>query len=482
MNKTVLTLMGVISGIPFSTYANSDLEKPNVVVIEVDDLHYKCLGYMGNKVVKTPNLDKLAASGTVFNNCIVQGVACAPSRNSLISGSYPHNTGIYLNQSLASLKNNGWTFPKALQRAGVYTSLIGKNHFRAHGFKIDGDAKSTERNKIVSQQLGFDYSVSTLGKVVVSKTLIDSEKDPYAKSLHEKNVYEKLVKAYNKKPLVFPLGEEDYLDSFISNRSVDWLKNRKSGEKPFFMWIDYSLPHPPMDAPAKYRGMYDDAKLPKLIPANKKGLPKCMSKGMKAKGKSSYLRGYYELVTMMDDQVGKIMSAIDDAGLRENTIIVFFSDHGSMIGNHGLYAKKYFYKDVLNSPLIIAHPTLGKGKTIDQCVELVDVSKTMLDIYNAKEEDVKKSHGESLLPLISGEGNYDKEYVFAEHNDGIMIQNNEFKYMRFKKDIDVLFDLKNDPDEMTNVVKKHPELVKALSAKIDQWLLATGPVEKHVEK
>ena len=456
-------------------------DKLNVVFIEVDDLHYNCTGYMGNKVVKTPHLDKLASQGTVFTNCIVQGVACAPSRNSLITGSYPHNTGIYLNQSIPSLKKDSWTFPKALKTAGIHTALVGKNHFRAHGFKVESDESIATKNAIIAKELGFEYILSTIGKVGLYKNEVVAESDPYAKYLHGKGNYQKLVKAYNKKPS-FPLDSEDYLDCFIRRQAIKFIKTQKKSETPFFLWVDFTLPHPPMDAPAKYRGMYDNVEMPTLIPASPEGLPKSMTKSMRKKTKPSYLKGYYELVTMMDDQVGEIIKSIDESGLKNNTMIVFFSDHGSMIGNHGLYAKKYLYKDVLNSPLIISHPTLAKGKRVTNCVELVDLSKTMLDLYGVPKEDIQKSHGESLLPFFTNQGQYPDEYAFAEHNDAVMIQNEQFKYIRFKNDIDVLFDLKNDPEEMNNAVKQHPELVKKLSTKIDEWLKRTGPVEPHIEK
>jgi arylsulfatase A-like enzyme len=126
-------------------------ERLNVVMIEVDDLNYKNPGYMGHPVARTPHLDKLAAQGTVFKNCIVQGTVCAPSRNSLITGSYPHNTGIYENQSRAGLPDRPWTFPGALKRAGVYTSLYGTNHFRASGIDPRGDYR--KKNQQIGEQL-----------------------------------------------------------------------------------------------------------------------------------------------------------------------------------------------------------------------------------------------------------------------------------------------------------------------------------------
>ena len=133
----------------FFTVSLHAAERLNVVMVEADDLNPMALGYMGHRVVKTPHLDRLASQGTVFKNCIVQGTACAPSRNSLLTGTYPHNTGIYMNASSAELPKNCWTFPAALSRAGVHTAFYGKNHFR-------------------TDQLGFDINFSTGGKVAVS--------------------------------------------------------------------------------------------------------------------------------------------------------------------------------------------------------------------------------------------------------------------------------------------------------------------------
>jgi arylsulfatase A-like enzyme len=473
-------LMLAMTGILFAA-TDSSIKPLNVVMIEVDDLNYKNLGYMGHPVAITPHLDKLAAQGTVFKNCIVQGTACAPSRNSLLTGTYPHNTGIYENQSRAGLPEGQWTFPNALERAGVYTSFYGKNHFRTFG--LDPRADYREKNKHIGEHLGFTHTFSTGGKVAVSARLHPASWDPYSEYLTRKGTYQRLVDAYANKRgqmIDFPLDEEDYLDAFIINSSLDWLgsfqETEEAARKPCFLWVDLTLPHPPMDTPAKYFELYKDVELPSTIPVRKDGLPESLTVEMRAKDLDEYHRGYLAMISMLDAQVGKVTGFLDQSGLRENTIIIFFSDHGSMIGHHGLMAKKYFYKDVVNSPLIISHPEFGQGKVINRCVELLDLSQTMLSLYGCQEGDVARSHGEDLMPLLSGEGTYERKFAHAEQKDVNMIQNASYKLISYPEG-DILFDLKNDPDELTNVFKDFPGIARNLRRKKLEWLANSGEIK-----
>lgn len=485
MKFTTFLLLLLIATSPSASASASD--QLNVVLIEVDDLNYKNLGYMGHPVAITPHLDKLAAQGTVFNNCIVQGTACAPSRNSLLTGTYPHNTGIYENQSKAGLPEGQWTFPAALERAGVYTSFYGKNHFRTFG--LDPRADYRTKNQYIGEQLGFTHTFSTGGKVAVSARLHDADSDPYSEYLTQKGTYQQLVDAYANKSgqmIDFPLDEEDYLDAFIINSSVDWMesfqKTKEAQEKPFFLWVDLTLPHPPMDTPAKYFEMYKDVELPDNIPVRKEGLPASLTDQMNAKDTEEYRRGYLAMITMLDAQVGKVTDFLDQSGLRKNTIIIFISDHGSMIGHHGLMAKKFFYKDVINSPLIISHPQFGQGRTINRAVELLDLSKTMLSLYGCAEDDLAQSHGEDLMPLLSGEGIYERKFAHAEQTRDInMIQNAAYKLISYP-DGDILYDLKNDPDELRNVIDDFPGIAKNLRQYKEGWLANSGEIKSDERK
>ena len=460
MNRPFLILFALL--LPFAIWAEA--KKFNVVMVEADDLNPMTLGYMGHRVVKTPHLDRLAAQGTVFKNCIVQGTACAPSRNSLLTGTYPHNTGIYMNASSAGLPENCWTFPAALSRAGVYTAFYGKNHFR-------------------TDQLGFDLNFSTGGKVAVSGRKHPPGKDPYITHLHERGLQDKLVAAYkNRKGLdiEFPLDEEDYLDSFIINSAIKWIDTEEARKAPFFLWIDLTLPHPPMDVPKKYKDLYKDVKLDPVIPGLKTGLPVSLAKDMNQSPRNltAYRRGYLALITMMDALVGRLVDHLDKSGLRENTIVIFIADQGSMTGHHGLYSKKYFYKEVINSPTIISHPKHGKGKVITRPVELLDISKTMVTLYGCDSKDLSQTHGYDLMPLLKG-GAFERKYAHAEQHEVNMIQDEHFKLVTYK-DGEILYDLKNDPDELTNAIAKHRSVAKTLRQKRDHWLANSGEVKPSV--
>ena len=448
----------------FFTVSLHATERLNVVMVEADDLNPTALGYMGHRVVKTPHLDRLASQGTVFKNCIVQGTACAPSRNSLLTGTYPHNTGIYMNASSAGLPENCWTFPAALRRAGVYTAFYGKNHFR-------------------TDQLGFDLNFSTGGKVAVSGRKHPPGKDPYITHLHEKGLQDKLVAAYkNRKGLdiEFPLDEEDYLDSFIINSAIKWIDTEEARKDPFFLWIDLTLPHPPMDVPQKYKDLYKDVELAPVIPMRKTGLPASLAKDMNESPRNltAYRRGYLAMITMMDALVGRLVDHLDKSGLRENTIVIFIADQGSMTGHHGLYSKKYFYKEVINSPTIISHPKHGKGKVVTSPVELLDISKTMVTLYGCDSKDVSQTHGYDLMPLLKG-GAFERKYAHAEQHEVNMIQDERFKLVTYK-DGEILYDLKNDPDELINAIAKHRDVAKTLRQKRDHWLANSGEVKPSV--
>jgi arylsulfatase A-like enzyme len=463
----------------FFTASLHAAERLNVVLVEADDLNPMALGYMGHRVVKTPHLDRLAAQGTVFKNCIVQGTACAPSRNSLISGTYPHNTGIYMNASPAGLPENCWTFPAALRRAGVYTALYGKNHYRPFG--INPRDSYEKQNQVIRDQLGFDHAFSMGGKVALSARKHPPEKDPYAKYLHDKGIYDKLVAAYTEKrrgiDVDFPLDDEDYLDSFIINSAIKWIGAKEARKDPFFLWIDLTLPHPPMDVPQKYKDLYKDADLDPVIPGRKAGLPASLANDMNLSraDSTSYRRGYLALITMMDALVGRLVDHLDKSGLRENTIVIFIADQGSMTGHHGLYSKKYFYKEVINSPTIISHPKHGQGKVITRPVELLDVSKTMVTLYGCDPKDLAQTHGYDLMPLLKG-GAFERKYAHAEQHGVNMIQNERFKLVTYE-DGEILYDLKNDPDELTNAIGKHSEVAKTLRRKRDHWLANSGEVK-----
>ena len=194
-------------------------------------------------------------------------------------------------------------------------------------------------------------------------------------------------------------------------------------------------------------------------------------------------RGYCASIKFMDDQVSKILEAVGKTGKKDNTIIVFFSDHGYLVGDHGLMAKTTLYKEVLNPTLVIYDPRQQPRK-VTQPVQLLDLVKTALDWGGVSAEDKQKPYGDSLIPLITGEGEFTRDFAVGECPGYYAIVMGDYKFIapfEFNKDGQyVLFDLKNDPSEVNNIADANPELIARFQKKADAWLAQSGEVIEQV--
>ncbi len=458
--------------------------RPNVILLESDDHHFQALGCMGDPV-RTPNLDRLAARGVLFRNNICQGTACAPSRNSLLTGSYPHNTGVFHNQD-GNMPAGVWTLPAALQRAGYTTALVGKNHFKPPSdYTGRPGQKPRELTVKETHALGFDFVHSVNGKVSVAAPVAGRrpDDDPYRAYLRGKGLLEKLEQDYASNrggraeasaPSV--LAVEDWQDSYIARQAAEWIRDYR-GEKPFFMWVDFVTPHPPADPPEPYASEYDwrEVRAPLPRPANAPP-PRGPLRNATDETFQRFRASYYAMITALDAQIGGILDALEKAGQLDHTLIVFTGDQGSMLGDLGLWGKGVFYKGSINSPLIIAGPGVtAKGSKVDRPVELLDVTPTLLELAGASDEDRRRCFGQSLTPLLTGREGYTREAAFAEEADSQMVADARYKYVRHATE-PMLFDLENDPNETSNLAGTLPEVEKRMSQLIDDWHAATPPV------
>lgn len=463
--------------------AHAQTEQPNIVILESDDHHFEALGSMGS-LVSTPNLDSLAERGVLFRNNICQGTQCAPSRNSLLTGSYPHNTGIFHNRD-DTMKAGVWTFPQALQRAGYDTALIGKDHFKPHTGHNANHPVDIKNQGLSS--LGFDYVFVMDGKVTtMSNRNAPIKKDPYRSYLAKKGLLDDLQDDYQAKRAgginrrkFYPsvLKEDDVQDAFITSAVIDWLDHRDNSQ-PFMLWVDFVSPHAPADPPEPYASMYDWQKMRKPIAAPQKDdASDVRPSSLTDEDYQRFRAGYYAMITALDAQIGRIIKTLEDNGTLDNTVIIFTSDQGSMIGDHDLWGKGNYYKGSVNSPLIIAGPDgrFQEGAVIDRPVELLDVASTVLELGQASAEDRSNSYGISLMPLLTGEGTYDRDTAFVEATGWKAAINKRYKYVRSPEG-DVLFDLQEDPDEFVNLAEQHPEVKMAMSQTMDEWLESTPPV------
>ena len=460
-------------------------ERSHVIFIEVDDLTSKYIGAFGARHIRTPNIDSLAERGVLFTNAIVQGCMCAPSRNSLVTARYPQNLGLYANGDIRQLPADTWAFPVALLEAGMHTAWIGKSHLLP--WIDDQDGPSGDRKTAaMHRQMGFAEVWQSAGRHVALKRARELAKnataewqggiDAYADHLHTKGLLEQFV-ADGRRPTTLPV--DDYLDGFVARKTVDWIEGYGRPE-PFFLWVNFSGPHAPYNPPAQYLSLYDPSQMPPVI-VDHDGvdIPACLRphEWTKPREEVSAQRAMYAgMITFIDEQVGRIIEAIERKGIADRTVIVFFSDHGIMEGDHGLMHKETLYKEVLNACLIVADPRAPQGRRVERPVELLDLAPTVLDLAGIDENQRRHAFGESLLPLLRDEAHgYRRTFAVAQIRDATALVTDRYKYIETPEG-PVLFDLADDPDERVNAAAGHMPLCREFQAMLAAWRAEHGPV------
>ncbi|WP_396600662.1 sulfatase [Algibacter sp. R77976] len=363
-------------------------EKPNILVFYVDDLRSE-LGCYGSPTAITPNIDKLAKEGVMFNKAYTQQAICAPSRMSTLTGLRPQSLGIYsIFTPLRKVHKNVVTMPQLFKQNGYKTVSIGKVYHHA------SDDKSSWT------------------------THFPKESNSYVKP--ENIALMQRLKAEGVKPLKGPAFEdadvedEAYKDGRAAKYAIETLNEIKDDK--FLMFVGLSKPHLPFNAPKKYWNLYDRNKFE--VPSREKpeGMYRlAFSKWGELKGyhgipdegdldddlTRTLIHGYHASVSYIDAQVGKVMQTLEDLDLRKNTMVIFMSDHGYKIGEYGAWCKHSNVEIDVRVPLIISRETNYKkrkvGKTSDALVENVDIFSTLVEIC---ELEGPKSDGKSLLPVI----------------------------------------------------------------------------------
>jgi len=293
------------------TRANSKLPSPNVLVVIADQWRFDAFGYAGNPDVRTPNLDRLARESARFVNAVSTCPVCSPMRASFLTGQRPLTHGVFLNDVL--LDPNATTISKVLKDAGYDTGYIGKWHLNGNG-----------RSEFIprDRRQGFDYW-----------KVLECTHD-YNRSFYYADEPTKL--------------QWDGYDAIAQTRDAqNFLRARGGSKKPFFMVLAWGPPHDPyLTAPEKYRALYDPGKLTLRpnVPAQESANTR------------KILAGYYAHCTALDDCLGDLRRTLDETGLAANTLIIFTSDHGDMLGSHGMYRKQRPYDESIRVPLLIYEP------------------------------------------------------------------------------------------------------------------------------
>jgi choline-sulfatase len=426
--------------------------KPNVLFLAIDDLNdwLGCLG--GHPQAKTPNIDSLASSGTLFTNAHCQSPLCNPSRTSLLTGRRPSSTGVYgLSPWFRNVKEfeNLTTLPQHFSNSGYQTLSTGKIFHGGYG--------RTKKDREF-QKLGPAASVGAKPK-------------------------KKLVDTPAKHPLVdwgvFPHRDEDKGDYKVASWAVDQLE--AAPEEPFFLSVGFFLPHVPCYATQKWFDLYpeDSLKLPATRRDDRKDTPrfswyihwKLPEPRLKfleeANQWKNHVRSYLASVSFVDSQVGRVLTALEKSGKKDNTVIVLWSDHGYHIGEKEITGKNTLWEPSTRVPLMFSGPGVSSGAACREPVELLDIFPTLVDLCGLPA--LKGLEGLSLMPQIqSADTPRDRPAITTHNHDNHGVRSKDWRYIRYADGSEELYDMQEDPHEFTNLAKA-PKYTEIL-AKHRAWL------------
>ncbi|MGE0102177.1 MAG: sulfatase-like hydrolase/transferase [Blastocatellales bacterium] len=442
----------------FRVWPGTQAGRPNILILFSDDQRHDTIAAYGNPLIRTPNIDSLVRRGFSFRGNYIfggnNGAVCVPSRAMLMSG----KTWFRMD---APTLNGVRLMPEMLGENGYATFATGKWH-----------------NGQPSWLRAFQQ-----GKAVMFGGMSDHTKVP----VRDLGPDGKLTEVRT--------GEK-FSSELFADAAIEFIE-KQDGKKPFFAYVAFTAPHDPRQPPESYREMYY-RKLPPLPPNFLPQLPfdNGMMRNLRDENLAAWprtesvirdqLAEYYGLITHMDEQIGRILAALERSGQAENTIVIFAADNGLALGSHGLLGKQSVYEHSMRTPLIIAGPGIPKGKSTRAFTYLLDVFPTLCDVLGiARPEGVE---GESLRPLWEGKRSSIRDSVFLPFLQiQRAVRDERWKLIAYPKIGHLqLFDLRNDPNEIRNMIDR-PENgvhVRRLQKLMKQWQERVGdtlelPTENH---
>ena len=444
--------------------------QPNILFIFTDQLRADCIGSYPDSQVLTPSLDRIADEGVTFLRCASNSPLCVPARAALMTGLLPRQTGVWSNRLGAD--ENGQSHVRNIRDVGYETAVIGKTHLWR-----DGPAGKPGRHvREMSHRLtawGFNHShelndpigTSTQGccytDYLASKGWLEGHRR-YMKSwiaeMRSGN-----ATPWAQEPAPVPPFED--IDSYVGRRVVEWLQ-RYSGSKPFYLQAQFTGPHDPYDGPYEFRDLYDPYDLEVGIADSHESPTQAIdARRRRLAAVTNATRyqlqrwrvAYFANITLIDYWIGRIVETLKNVGAWSNTWIVFNSDHGEQLGEHGLSGKAVFYDQSVFVPCVIRAPSPIAGRKSNALIEQVDIPNTLVDIAQA--EPLANSMGTSLIPYLQCDRNDSrlnegKEFVASELFGETTIVTERYKLTARVEDgtESQLFDRESDPHELVNQV------------------------------
>lgn len=446
--SSILVLLLAAGSLGAGSVAAAKPKRLNVLLLFADDQRADTIGAWGNPQIRTPNLDRLAARGFSFrrNYCFGSnsGAVCVPSRAMLNTGKNWFRTDAQMTgQKL---------LPETLREAGYTTFGTGKWH-----------------NGKVSYR-GFDSA----------RSVFFGGMDDHTRTHLEDLEGGRWVR---------PRRAEKFSSEVFADTAVEFLKSRKGSDQPFYCYVAFTAPHDPRQPPEEYREEYYRKRPP--LPANYLPQHPFDNGQMVLRDEfllpwprprrllSDQIAEYYGLVTHLDEQVGRVLKALEETGQAENTLVIYTADHGLALGSHGLLGKQSVYEHSMRSPLIISGPGVPRGRSSEAMTYLLDLYPTVCDA--AKIAPPTNLDGESLQPLWKGRKKQVRDSIFLPFQNLMRaVHDGRWKLIRYPQvDVTQLFDLTTDPDEMQNLADDpaQADRIRKLTALMQDWQRRSGDTQ-----
>ncbi|RWZ67753.1 DUF4976 domain-containing protein [Labedella populi] len=459
-------------------------KRPNIVLIMTDQQRFDSIAALGHTHVDTPHLDRLVREGTAFTNTYVASPSCAPSRASLFTGLYPHSSGVLRNDDKWS---HSWV--ELLADSGYRCTSIGKMHTYPYEAPVGFHERHVIENKDRAHP-NLPYFLDQWDKAI----WIRGHEKPSRVTYRTLPDYAERLGAFE-----WELPDDLHADNFVGNLARHWLDTYPGHDAPFFLQIGFPGPHPPYDPTSRHLDAYRDREMPEAKrthedldsqPTPLKELRKhhqandhdaiVQLENPTAEQLDRQRRHYFANVSLIDEQVGGLIDALDARGVLDDTIIVFTSDHGDALNDHGHSQKWTMYEPSVHVPGIIWGPgRVAADQQLPGLISLMDFAPTLLELAGLTAPEWMEA--ESLLPALRGDEWTGRTYVFSEHaRDFIltetalmtMVRDERFKLVEFiDYDEGQLFDLVDDPFEEHNLWgdETHRETRVRLEKAIANW-------------
>jgi len=482
------------------TVQSSAGQAPNVVFIQCDQLNAKALGCYGGEV-PTPHIDRVAREGVRFTNAACVTPFCSPSRATWITGMYPHAHGIvgnvpYGGKGQLGITDNDMTTEKILNQAGYTTHHYGKWHLTTEPAYYPDMYRNQaqyprEMKQVFAKVAEMDPArwmkwYAWKLPVTVADAVIDKAKNLKLGYYHD----------FIAKMGRLDLPVEQNCDVRVCDKTIEAI--RAAQGRPFMITCSFNYPHDPNVVPSPYYDMFDPDKISLAVNRNsregrfEKEISRHIVAALKEPGLREFMRIYYGMVKLLDDQVGRILKTLEETGQLDNTLIIFTADHGDMMSGHGMVWKSTssFYDEIVRVPLMIRYPKQFKAQTCDMAVDFTDFMPTILALTDRPIPS--QAQGQNLVPYLTCQRDQSeaRQYSFTErvtrHKQGLRrvepgtrasfcVRGRGFKYCKYT-DQEYLYDLARDSGEERNCVSdpRYRKRLGIMRTELANWLKRTN--------